>query len=105
VARQRFCPLQGIELVVFFWGVRGRAGTAAQERFPNARAGFFLAARGAETLLSRSPRNHATASGATHWRVTSGSIARGLAASIYICHRIKASSAGLAPSAAQHFLA
>jgi len=44
VARQRFCPLQGLVFDVLFSEKRGRAGIWAQAGFSNARAGFFLTA-------------------------------------------------------------
>jgi hypothetical protein len=70
VARQRFCPLQRFEFVIFFMGLRGRSGIPAQESSTNAHTGFFLATRRTEPLLSRSPCDLAATACADYRRIT-----------------------------------
>src|SRR5262249_52829439 len=84
IARQRFCPLQRFELVIFFRLVRRtRHGTgrkvSASELF--ALVSLLAAASRTEALLSRPALNLAATARAIHGRVTARgaiAIARGL---------------------------
>jgi hypothetical protein len=48
VARQRFCPLQGLELLILFLEFCGRPGIRHQESLSNANAALFPAVRRTE---------------------------------------------------------
>src|SRR5262249_47418223 len=72
-ARQRFGPLQDLEFLIFFWGVRWRAGITAQEGFSNAFTADFpiAAAIRTEPLLPSAALDFAPTASAGYRRVTS----------------------------------
>jgi len=76
VARQRFCPLQRLEFVVSFRGVRRTRNGAGRKVSASdlfAVVSLLAAAFRTESLLSRPALNLAATARAIHWRVTARS--------------------------------
>jgi hypothetical protein len=95
VARQRFCPLQGLELLVFFRGFAGARVSRAQGRLSNApTADFPIAATiRAEPLLPGTAPNRTATAGADDRRIPTGNRAHRACSGGYAAARVRLISA------------